>query len=40
MADLILPGATYVEKEASWVNTEGRSQRGYPAITPVNITYF
>jgi len=33
MADLILPGAAYTEKEATWVNTEGRAQRGYPAVT-------
>lgn len=34
IADLILPGAAYTEKEGVWVNTEGRSQRGYPAVTP------
>ncbi|KAI6199941.1 NADH-ubiquinone oxidoreductase 75 kDa subunit, mitochondrial [Aphelenchoides besseyi] len=34
IADLILPGATYTEKSAIWVNTEGRVQRGHPAITP------
>uniref|UniRef100_A0A914GVI0 NADH-ubiquinone oxidoreductase 75 kDa subunit, mitochondrial n=1 Tax=Globodera rostochiensis TaxID=31243 RepID=A0A914GVI0_GLORO len=34
LADLILPGAAYTEKEAIWVNTEGRAQRGYPAIVP------
>lgn len=33
-ADMILPGATYTEKEATWVNTEGRAQRGYPAVLP------
>lgn len=26
-ADVILPGATYTEKNATWVNTEGRAQR-------------
>jgi NADH dehydrogenase (ubiquinone) Fe-S protein 1 len=34
IADLILPGAAYTEKEGVWVNTEGRSQRGYPAVNP------
>ncbi|KAI6189759.1 NADH-ubiquinone oxidoreductase 75 kDa subunit, mitochondrial [Aphelenchoides bicaudatus] len=33
IADLILPGAAYTEKEGVWVNTEGRSQRAYPAVT-------
>ena len=28
IADIILPGAAYTEKEATWVNTEGRAQRG------------
>lgn len=27
-ADVILPGAAYTEKDASYVNTEGRSQLG------------
>lgn len=27
-ADVILPGAAYVEKDATWVNTEGRVQLG------------
>jgi len=26
MADIILPGAAYTEKNATWVNTEGRAQ--------------
>lgn len=26
MADVILPGAAYTEKNATWVNTEGRAQ--------------
>jgi NADH-quinone oxidoreductase subunit G len=30
-ADVILPGAAYTEKEATWVNTEGRVQRGHRA---------
>jgi NADH dehydrogenase/NADH:ubiquinone oxidoreductase subunit G len=31
-ADVILPGAAYTEKDATWVNTEGRAQRGRLAI--------
>ncbi|ULT88183.1 hypothetical protein L5515_007257 [Caenorhabditis briggsae] len=34
MADVILPGAAYTEKEGTYVNTEGRSQRAYPAVSP------
>jgi len=34
IADLILPGVVYTEKESVWVNTEGRSQRAFPAVTP------
>uniref|UniRef100_A0A915DKI6 NADH-ubiquinone oxidoreductase 75 kDa subunit, mitochondrial n=1 Tax=Ditylenchus dipsaci TaxID=166011 RepID=A0A915DKI6_9BILA len=34
IADVILPGAAYTEKEATWVNTEGRAQKGYPAVSP------
>ena len=26
MADVVLPGATYTEKDATYVNTEGRAQ--------------
>lgn len=33
-ADVILPGAAYTEKEATWVNTEGRAQRGRRAVFP------
>ena len=29
---MILPGAAYTEKNASWVNTEGRLQRGTLAV--------
>ena len=29
-----LPGAAYTEKNASWVNTEGRLQRGKLAVFP------
>ena len=30
-ADVILPGAAYTEKSGTYVNTEGRAQRGYKA---------
>ncbi|MCP9257138.1 NADH-ubiquinone oxidoreductase 75 kDa subunit, mitochondrial [Dirofilaria immitis] len=33
LANLILPGAAYTEKDATYVNTEGRAQRAYAAIT-------
>ncbi len=33
-ADVILPGAAYTEKNGTWVNTEGRAQRGERAIFP------
>ncbi|KAK2856905.1 hypothetical protein Q5P01_005640 [Channa striata] len=33
MADVILPGAAYTEKNATYVNTEGRSQHTRVAIT-------
>lgn len=33
-ADVILPGAAYTEKQATYVNTEGRVQRTYPALLP------
>jgi NADH-quinone oxidoreductase subunit G len=33
-ADVILPGAAYVEKDGTWVNTEGRVQRGFRAVFP------
>lgn len=33
-ADVILPGAAYTEKNATYVNTEGRVQRGRCAVTP------
>ncbi|GLQ07168.1 NADH-quinone oxidoreductase subunit NuoG [Sneathiella chinensis] len=33
-ADVILPGAAYTEKDAIWVNTEGRAQLGLRAIFP------
>ncbi|MBN4046631.1 NADH-quinone oxidoreductase subunit G [bacterium AH-315-P15] len=34
LADVILPGSAYTEKDALWVNTEGRVQRGRRAIFP------
>ncbi|GFY63968.1 NADH-ubiquinone oxidoreductase 75 kDa subunit, mitochondrial [Trichonephila inaurata madagascariensis] len=34
MADVILPGAAYTEKQATYVNTEGRAQQTLQAITP------
>ena len=33
-ADVVLPGAAYTEKDATWVNTEGRAQRGRLAVFP------
>lgn len=33
-ADVVLPGAAYTEKNASFVNTEGRAQETNAAITP------
>ena len=33
-ADVILPGAAYTEKDGTYVNTEGRVQRGYRAVFP------
>ena len=33
-ADVILPGAAYTEKTATWVNTEGRVQQGGLAVFP------
>lgn len=34
MADAILPGATYTEKQGTFVNTEGRTQQTLVAVTP------
>jgi NADH-quinone oxidoreductase subunit G len=34
-ADVILPGATYVEKPGTWVNLEGRVQRAERAVFPI-----
>jgi NADH-quinone oxidoreductase subunit G len=33
-ADVILPGAAYTEKSGTYVNTEGRVQRGFKAVYP------
>jgi NADH-quinone oxidoreductase subunit G len=33
-ADVVLPGAAYTEKNATWVNTEGRVQMGFRAVFP------
>lgn len=33
MADIILPGAAYTEKNGTYVNTEGRSQHTRVAVT-------
>jgi NADH-quinone oxidoreductase subunit G len=33
-ADVILPGAAYTEKSGTYVNTEGRVQRGFMAMYP------
>jgi NADH-quinone oxidoreductase subunit G len=34
IANVILPGAAYTEKNATWVNLEGRPQRGRLAVFP------
>ncbi len=34
VADVILPGSAYTEKNALWVNTEGRVQRGRRVVFP------
>ncbi|HZH26696.1 MAG TPA: NADH-quinone oxidoreductase subunit NuoG [Azospirillaceae bacterium] len=34
-ADVILPGAAYTEKNATWVNLEGRAQQGRMAVFPL-----
>ncbi len=34
MADVILPGAAYTEKDGTYVNTEGRAQRAFRAVFP------
>ncbi|VDM15815.1 unnamed protein product [Hydatigera taeniaeformis] len=34
MSDIVLPGAAYTEKHATYANLEGRAQRTYPAVAP------
>ena len=34
MADVVLPAAAYTEKDAMYVNTEGRAQVGRQAVSP------
>ena len=34
VADVILPGAAYTEKDGLYVNAEGRTQRAYKAVNP------
>jgi NADH dehydrogenase (ubiquinone) Fe-S protein 1 len=34
IADCVLPGAAYTEKQGTYVNTEGRAQQTFPALTP------
>ena len=34
MADAVLPGAAYTEKQGTYVNMEGRAQQTIPALTP------
>jgi len=33
-ADAVLPGAAYTEKQATYVNTEGRAQQTTTAVNP------
>ena len=35
IADVILPGAAFTEKDGTYVNLEGRPQRAYAASTPL-----
>ncbi|XP_077530855.1 NADH-ubiquinone oxidoreductase 75 kDa subunit, mitochondrial-like [Haemaphysalis longicornis] len=34
LADAVLPGAAHTEKQATYVNTEGRAQQTLPAVNP------
>ena len=34
IADAVLPGAAYTEKQATYVNTEGRAQQTLAAVSP------
>ncbi|KAK5641905.1 hypothetical protein RI129_010452 [Pyrocoelia pectoralis] len=38
MADAILPGAAYTEKQATYVNTEGRTQQTLVAVSPPGLS--
>ncbi|MBT36103.1 MAG: NADH-quinone oxidoreductase subunit G, partial [Rickettsiales bacterium] len=37
LADVILPGSAYTEKNATYINTEGRVQNAYAAVSPPGI---
>lgn len=37
MADVVLPGAAYTEKDGTYINMEGRAQRGRVAVTAPNM---
>jgi len=37
LADVVLPGAAYTEKDGTFVNTEGRAQQSYSAVSPPGI---
>lgn len=37
IADAVLPGAAYTEKQATYVNTEGRAQQTLVAVTPPGV---
>lgn len=34
LADVVLPGAAYTEKQATYINTEGRAQQTLAAVSP------
>lgn len=34
IANCVLPGAAYTEKQATYVNTEGRAQQTHMAVSP------
>ena len=38
MADVIFPGAAYTEKNATWVNTEGRAQHSRYGLSAILIS--
>jgi len=37
VADVVLPGSAYTEKNATYVNLEGRAQRAYAAVLPPHL---